>query len=371
MGPKRTQLLKDRPGDDTPVNMEYAMQCLRRCRARTRELVHLLGQRQYLDSQQLVRLFFGQDDQGQERWSSLHEVMQGLAKKRIVYARRQIWTPGLGEKRPPNVWFLDWNGMYGFKGLWPQESLSWDERIMGQEARMKHILASSEAFVLACETAANPKNNLARVAWLNEWNLAFRTNQDELDQDERARRGELFRPDGLLALRFAPEPVGYALPYLAVEQFVGERYGEKDYEVAYRLPAAPETWKTMFAWIEADRGTESPLVHTDKAKKYREALLNAPGTWQKRFERFGIVLVITDSSPGDRRAKKLVEAWKPFALAPEDRTNRDKANTRRPVAVTTWEAAAEAGLLGPIWWSTNRPEPTTLQALIEVPHVDK
>lgn len=332
MGATKTVLRQDRPG----IDREKAVELAKRLQDKALALVRFLGARKYLSTPQTGRLFADKD-----RYTT-NQRLGRLRKKMMVYGQRQTFMRGI-EPRPPNVWFLDWNGYYAYRERWPNESLSWDPRYMSTKSTMRHSILVSEVWVRACEAAADEETNVAAVAWLDEWDLAYTLGGEEW-----------FRPDALLVLRVADHPVGYAAPYQAVRYFSRET-DAAGRNVRFHLdtPAEETAWKSWPCWIEVDRGTESPVRHKEKAQLYRRAIVQQ-ASWNRRFGMFGLVLVLTTEGGRDdpaSRAQTLARAWAPFALTEAEHKSPRAVAGKRPVGVATWESLEQHGLLGPIWWA--------------------
>lgn len=385
-------LTKERPGDDTPVSMDYAAKCGRRMRARTREIIHALGALRYMDTHQIRRIFFGGADTDNTCWT----VLKTLRDKRMIYYRKQGFDVAFaGDTRLPNIWYLDWNGAYLYRQLWPTEPLWWDEHHIGQDRTMKHTVLGSEIWSWACAAAADARTSLARVAWLGERPLAFPAGAAD-------QKAEWFKPDALLALRFASGPSKVAQPYDVIERFAevydcplcraAEAVGVTEQgwgcracgqampeewdrrRPQYRLAPSDE-WHTRYMWIEVDTGQQRPRVHERKARIYKRALVESPGTWQRLVGKsgFGPVLIVTKGTailrgPGERlsRVQSLLKGWSSFALQPDEYQDYEKLALKRPVAIATWNDLATHGLLGPIWWLPKRSAPVELLELFNV-----
>lgn len=349
--PRITVLPKERPGSMVPVEETFALETARHLKPHYQEMLHLLGQRQYLDTGQLARLFFRGMGNG------IYRVLRVLKEARMVWCwRRPKSVDGLGSS--PFTWFLDWNGMYAFKELWPDEPLRWDSRYMGATPRIiSHTVQTAEVWVRALEVACDPGNRLGAVGWLDEWNVAYRLGMRE------EREAKWFRPDGMLTLCLAPDDTGHKRAYQAVRHFSREMTRGADGVSApcYSLDV-PEGWLRRSCWIEVDMGTQSMVAHKEKMQVYTTALINAP-MWNRRYGSFGPVLIITTTV---ERAKAIAGAWKPFDLRPEDRSDLRMIERKRPVGVATWHDYATQGILGQIWWTSYRSDPLDLFALVGV-----
>lgn len=346
--PRVTEIPKgNRPGSTAPVDEAFALEWWERNRKpRYRELLHLLGQRQYLETGQLARLFYSGTGSG------VFRILSKLNKARMIWycVGEANVRDRLGSRQ--YTWFLDWNGMYAFKRLWPDEPLRWDPRYMGAAPRSwAHTVQAAEVWLRALETACDPRNRLGGVGWLDEWSMAYKLGKAE-DGNER-----WFRPDGMLSLCFAPEPIGYKYAFEAVRHFTRRVVTGADGVTApeFRLEL-PDGWVKRSCWIEVDMGTQSLAAHFKKAEVYTRALINAT-MWQRRFGGFGLVLIITTTP---ERAKGIIEAWKQFELKPEDRSMRGMVERKRPVGVATWSDYAVYGILGPIWRASYCSEPVDL-----------
>lgn len=284
-------------GVDRKAALEQALRL-----RQSREILRFLGLRGYLTTWQLCRLFA--------------DVGEGGIRKRLYRLR----TAGMvsSERQMPGVWHLDRNGAHAFRRLWPEEKVGWRPRYTGH-GQVRHVLHVNEIWLRALEAAAAPWTTLARVAWLDERDVAIRI------------KDGWFRPDALLALRFASEPTGYSAPYLAVEPFVREGQGDG---VRFCLPAA-QGYRTLFCWVEADTGTQDPCYVAAKAERYRLAFQE--GAWRNRFGGFGAILLVAGS---EKRALRIARGWE--GVLPT------------PFAVSTWENLGREGLLGQIWWQPNR-----------------
>lgn len=337
----RTSSPRRGPMAPSVVRPEEAVALVRALSPARQALVRLVGLCQYLDRPE-VQWLLGVHQ------SSAHRALQELKAQGLVAEVPQRWHWQLGETRKPHAWFLGPNGAKAFRRLWPQRKLHWDQRTAGSHWLLAHTLRVNEVLVRALQAAADATNILAGAGWLREWEVSF-----------RLASGVWFRPDAYLLLRFAREPRSCGCPYEGEVPFY-RAAGPSGSRWEREPPNFPGWLADRAFFVEADTGSEEPSDVLRKAHVYRQAAAALPQS-PCPVPAFGSVLLVTTELA---RAQDIVrQAWR-------DRWGGEYVGWSEFedyggwwVATTTWADLAAHGLLGPIWWTRQRPAPTDLLTL--------
>jgi len=333
-----------RKGPPPELSEEEAERVARALRPERRELLRYIGQRQYLECIEVAWIL------GVHQ-SNAYRALQDLKELGLVAEVPQRWDWQRGETRKPHAWYLGRNGAKAFARLWPKTKLRWDARTTGHHTRIPHTVRVNEIWARALQEAADPGNVLAGAGWLDEWDVSF-----------RMRSGGWFRPDAYLLLRFAQEARSCGRPYQGEVPFFREK-GPVGWSWNRERPTF-DGWRADRAFfVEADTGTEDLLQVVKKALVYREAaaaLRDAPCP----VPAFGSVLIIT---------KELAQA-QAFVRGPWRGDHGEEHSGWSAfedsggwwVAATTWADLEQEGLLGSIWWTRQRSEPSDILALTQL-----